>query len=165
MREQYADLWSFYGKPGFVVCITTNGFVKRNGSAVMGAGCALQAKKKFPGLDEILGREIERAGNIFRPIVMSDLGGSANICAFPVKHHWKDKADLDLIRRSAAALADFARSHPTLTFVLPRPGCGNGRLLWADVKPAIEALLPDNVVVVSFSEAEEALAAKEKFYR
>lgn len=32
--------------------------------------------------------------------------------------------------------------------VLPRPGCGNGRLTWEQVKPVIK-FLPDNVWVIS----------------
>lgn len=33
--------------------------------------------------------------------------------------------------------------------VLPRPGCGNGRLVWADVKPVL-AGLPDEVLIITW---------------
>jgi len=37
------------------VCITTNKFVKKNGAAVMGRGCAKQAMQLMPGIEFIVG--------------------------------------------------------------------------------------------------------------
>jgi hypothetical protein len=34
------------------------------------------------------------------------------------------------------------------TILLPRPGCGNGQLDWAQVGPAIAPLLDDRVTIV-----------------
>ena len=45
------------------VCITTNGFVKSNGAAVMGAGIAKQMRMVVPGLDKVLGLKIAQEGN------------------------------------------------------------------------------------------------------
>jgi len=39
MKELRGNL---FHTPCDVICITTNGFVKRNGEAVMGRGCAVQ---------------------------------------------------------------------------------------------------------------------------
>ena len=40
MNEITGNILNYIGKPKTLVCITTNGFVKNNGEAVMGAGCA-----------------------------------------------------------------------------------------------------------------------------
>ena len=45
------------------VCITTNGIVKKNGCAVMGAGIAKQANMSFNGLARDLGALLSQYGN------------------------------------------------------------------------------------------------------
>jgi hypothetical protein len=142
MREIRGELWDYYhreDKP-FVVCITTNGFVKKNGEAVMGRGCAYEATKRIPYIAKDLGELIKLYGN--RP------WGVHDILTFPVKHNWWESADLELIRQSAETLRTIALDNLEITYVLPRPGCGNGRLDWAQVKPLLEDL-PDNVWVIS----------------
>ena len=69
------------------------------------------------------------------------------LLTFPVKHNWWQPADLDLIAKSAEALEYMALSKPDTSFLLPRPGCGNGKLTWAEVRPVIK-FLPDNVLVI-----------------
>jgi len=121
--------------------ITTNGFVKNNGEAVMGRGVAWQAREKFPGLALRFGEYLNQKGNhvgIFEDI---------KLITMPVKHHWIDDASLKLIERSALELTSLPYD---ATFVLPRPGCGNGRLLWPDVKAVIEQHLDDRFTVLEF---------------
>lgn len=75
--------------------------------------------------------------------------------SFPVKHNWYEHADLKLIERSAKELVDtiddifLDPDDRPPTIYLPRPGCGNGRLKWEDVKPVIEPYLDDRFVVVT----------------
>lgn len=141
MKEIKGELWDYYDKPDHVICITTNGIVKKTGECVMGRGCAFEATRKVPGIAKVLGQHIKSHGNVPAFLVR-------NILSFPVKHHWIEEADLQLIEKSAMWLDAFAELHPMTTFILPRPGCGNGRLTWEIVKPVIE-FLPDNVWVIS----------------
>lgn len=143
MREIKGDLWELGSTfPDPVFCITTNGSVKSNGDAVMGRGCAYEATKLYPGIQRTLGTLINKYGNVVQFI------GMTNILAFPVKHVWWDKADPGLISLSAASLESIAVCERNTLFLLPRPGCGNGGLKWAEVRPLLE-FLPDNVLVVS----------------
>lgn len=139
MQEIKGELWDFFGKPNKIICITTNGFVKKNGEAVMGRGCAAEAKLRIPQIAAMLGYHLTKHGNLPYRVP------AAPILTFPVKHNWWEEADLKLIRDSAKFLASCDHS---LTYILPRPGCGNGRLTWEQVKPVIE-FLPDNVWVIS----------------
>jgi hypothetical protein len=141
MRETTGNLWDYWGRKHVVVCITTNGFVKSTGSAVMGRGCALEATRKFPGVARELGKLIRGNGNVVQFIRFG-------LLSFPVKHNWWEAADPKLIACSAASLNVMAREHPELTYVLPRPGCGNGRLEWSEVSVILKDL-PDNVLVIS----------------
>lgn len=75
------NLWNYIGKAN-AVCITTNGFTKRSGQAVMGRGCAAQALKRYPGLDKTLGEMIGEHGN--RTMRLTKERGTS-IVAFPVK--------------------------------------------------------------------------------
>lgn len=143
MLEKFGDLWEFHRQPNTVACITTNGFVKTNGQCVMGRGCAQQARDKFPGTAALLGDLIKAYGNHVHYI-------GNNMLAFPTKHVWWEKSDLQLISKSAQELELLALVHPDITFYLPRPGCANGQLNWSDVKPVLGALgLPDNVIVIT----------------
>jgi hypothetical protein len=110
----------------------------------MGRGCALEAKTRYPTLAKELGDKIKRNGNVVQSLITGDI----EIIAFPVKHKWSDQANLKLIEKSAARLKEIAIDHHDLNFVLPRPGCGAGRLLWMEVKPIVETL-PDNVMVIT----------------
>lgn len=142
MKEILGELWSYYGKPENEICITTNGTLKTNGCGVMGRGCAAEAKARIPEIDRVLGDAIRQNGNHFQLLVPS-------IWAFPVKHNWWEQASLELIAHSAEDLAaQAALAHPEIKFILPRPGCGNGRLTWAEVRPIMEQL-PDNVWIIS----------------
>ena len=73
--------YAFVPKPD-AICITTNGFVRSDGRAVMGRGCALEAKKLFPDIDKKLGEILKTKGNI--PAILSTVDG-IDIVAFPVK--------------------------------------------------------------------------------
>ncbi len=143
MVEVKGNLWTY---PANARVITTNGTVKKDGSCVMGRGCALEAKTKFPGIDKELGKLIKLHGNHVRILIWDH----PNIWSFPVKHNWWEKADLELIRRSAKELVNIADVGNYTKVVLPRPGCGNGGLKWEDVKPVIEPILDDRFHVISW---------------
>ncbi len=145
MKEVTGNLWSYLDLPGYQLCITTNGMVRRDGHGVMGRGCAREALHRFPELGLLLGKAIRANGNVFQP-----LSSQHPIWSFPVKHDWRDDADLALIAQSTAQLKEIAEGDHGAHFkwVLPRPGCGNGHLLWEDVRPIVE-VLPDNVLIIS----------------
>ena len=145
MHEKTADLWDLHGI-GAWVAITTNGFVKKNGEAVMGRGVAREAAQCFEWLQAQLGDRIRDAGNHVHKF------STIRLFTFPVKHHWHDPADPDLIVRSAKELAAWIRDPgagpSTPRVYLVRPGCGNGQLRWEDVKPLIAPIFDDRVVIV-----------------
>ena len=72
------------------------------------------------------------------------------IVTFPVKYNWYEKADLDLIDRSARELKTlFPEGSSGLDPIyLVRPGCMNGKLDWEDVKPVLEKYLNNNFIIV-----------------
>ena len=144
MIEVVGNLWTY---PADWRIITTNGYVKTNGECVMGRGCALEAKTRYPDVPLLLGKLIDKYGNVVQRIP------NYGLIAFPVKHKWNEEADYDLIKQSAQQLRLVAECYPEHEFVMPRPGCGNGRRSW-DVVKTLLTDLPDNVKVITFDKAK-----------
>ncbi|MCK9470137.1 MAG: ADP-ribose-binding protein [Bacilli bacterium] len=138
------DFWSIIDEFE-VACITTNGFVKKNGDAVMGRGIAKEAAIKYPQLPTMLGDKLKENGNKVQSI---DKIRNTILCAFPVKHNWYEEADINLIRKSCKELMDIINKHDVKSVLLNMPGVGNGKLDFNTVKFAIEELLDDRVTVV-----------------
>jgi hypothetical protein len=147
VNEIYGDLMAFHGRKGYIICITTNGFITKDGRGVMGRGCAKEAADMDSTLPGLLGKSLRAKGNILSRLTQ-------DLISFPVKHQWFEDADPKLIRTSAIALKEMALVTPEIKFILPRPGCGNGGLDWEKiVKPLLEEVnLPNNVVIISFWE-------------
>lgn len=151
MKEVYGNIWQL---PGDAICITTNGCVKDNGEAVMGKGIAKEAKTLVPTLSKELGARIKESGNHVYVFGGARLDWSSkkvsDIVAFPTKHNWWEMSDMELIRRSCRELIEKADYHGWKNVLLPRPGCGNGRLQWEDVKREIEPILDDRISIITF---------------
>lgn len=142
MIEVCDDLWKYYGKPGYVVCITTNACVNNDGKAAMGKGVALDARERIRGIDRALGNALKQHGN--RPFWLDN----RKVHTFPTKNHYKDRSPIPLVARSAEYLRKLALKYPKLTFCITRPGCGEGRLNWEKEVLPIMSKLPDNVWVM-----------------
>jgi len=146
MREVTGDLWDIEAD---VRVVTTNGFIRRDGKAVMGRGVALQAANKDPELPGLIGGLLMERGN--RPFSIASLAGP--LITLPVKHHWREPADLNLIEISIHRLVKIADDRHWKVIAMPRPGCGNGQRSWEEVKPIIEPLLDDRFVIVNLPDA------------
>ncbi len=143
MKEIIGNLWE---EPADYRVITTNGFIKNNGSAVMGRGVALQAKNRYADVEVLLGRQI-RANGLRVTIILP-----LNLIAFPVKYNWWEPADLILIQKSLRELNILARSLRPEVLVMPMPGVGNGQRKEEEVLPLmLEEGLIDTITLVRLS--------------
>ena len=139
MREVVGDIWNFASQ-GWIV-VTTNSVIKSDGTAVMGAGIALEAAKRFPSLPLELASRLRNVGNCVHYFL------DYKIITFPTKRHWKDKSEIDLIIAGAAQLKKdlltFRCQQRPVQYFLPRLGCGNGGLAWEDVTKAVQPYLDE----------------------
>ena len=147
MRESTGDLWEKH-KAGFFVVIPVNLSRKKNGHAVMGAGLALDAAKRFPDLPVKWGRIMDRSKLMFEH--------DHRLILFPTKKDWRDPASFDLIQDGAIVLQDtlsYEQSLPEwkagLIVYLPRLGCGCGRASWPEVFPVLNEILDERFIVLS----------------
>ena len=144
MREATGNIWRLACD---AIVIPTNGDVNRHGAAVMGRGLARQAAQRWPLLPKVLANLLREHGNhvmdVWKPRRLPTL------LTFPVKHHWHESAELDLIERSAQELVALVDRLEYRQVALPRVGCGNGALDWKDVQPILERHLDDRFILVS----------------
>lgn len=169
MREERGNLLHMDGD---ALVITTNGFVKNNGEAVMGRGIAKQvadALTYIPGalgaLNRINGNHVHqlaRHNDMFilsAPVkpayVINDGTNVVEHAAYQfrigdrVPGFWA-KAVPELIVQSCRELANLAAARCWETILCPRFGCGAGELNWEDVKPMIENILDDRFICVTY---------------
>jgi len=153
--EGKGDLWYHVMADGYLKVITTNGYTKNDGKAVMGRGCAREASLRWPELPQLLGNMLRKNGNhvflITEQIPTSHIiPREKAIITFPTKHVWWEKSDLSLIERSALEIMQLADNiGGDWKYVIPRPGCGNGGLKWDDVRPVIEPILDERFIVIT----------------
>lgn len=141
MQIVYRDLWDIYFNDGDLICITTNGTVKKNGEAVMGAGCAKDCTKHYPWFPAALGSFLSEHANVCYRV--------GHIITFPVKHNWYEEADIELIKESFKDMLELVGDQ---IVYLPKLGCGNGKLSWEEVKQALQPLYKSNVIFVDYKE-------------
>jgi len=149
MQEIIGNMWFIKAN---AYCVTTNNVIKDNGRAVMGAGVALSAARKFPQCDKYLADFIEKNGHIVGVFytVVNDKN-NFDLISFPTKYHWKNKSDIKLIEKSAKELMNLINLNRYNSVILPKPGCSNGGLDWSYVKGIVEPILDDRVVIVSLA--------------
>ena len=161
----YGDIFDYIGVAD-CVCITTNGTIKSNGELVMGAGIAKQfydrynrqfniAKKLAKllyGGDPNLRRMfvVDSKYNVcYRAISAEDNYGT-NIVSFPTKNHFQDKGDLELIKKSAQRMVQFADAYNLKNIIIPSPGTGCGQLKEEDVYEALNDILDNRFTIIKF---------------
>jgi hypothetical protein len=144
MQEQIGDIWAAR-KLGDWVVVTTNSTIRQDGALVMGRGIAFEAAKRYPLLQKRCGELVRQNG--LRVEFIPDTFAH-NLIIFPVKHHFKEEADINLILRSTiqlVAASDFIREGRIL---MPRPGCGWGHLDWLEVRPLLLKYLNDDRFII-----------------
>ena len=150
IEANIVDLW----KVGKTICVTTNGFIKKNNQGVMGAGNALAIAKEIPNLPSALGRHIRLRGNVVGYI-------HDRIISFPTKPQFGNydqvidkakriykpgqkipgyhcKSDLKLIEDGIERLNLIIEKQNLDEVYLPLPGVNNGQLSFEEVEPILK---------------------------
>lgn len=159
MIVERGNIWDFLGIAD-AIGITTNGYIRSGGRAVMGRGTALQAKDRYSDIERNLSTHLTVYGNV-PGILVVDRGTS--IVSFPTKidgmtnppkhlilprskylyegktyvYGYHLKSFLYLIVDSARKLVTLANENDWETVVLPKVGCGEGGLEWDQVHKSL----------------------------
>lgn len=141
MIIKIGNMWDKFGDYD-LFCVTTNSQVIGE-LLTMGAGAALQSRRRFKGLDYRLGRTILNTcgeGGVYGLIFDTE----TKIGAFQTKGWPWEGSSLNLIRTSVEALERWLEHHPFNGVSCNYPGIGLGGLKEADVEPLL-IHLPDRV--------------------
>ena len=115
-----------------------------NTVGVMGAGLALQFKRRFPANFEAYARACARGEVVLGRMFVFDSGRTGRplwIVNFPTKGHWRSRSRLSDIAAGLDDLREVITGLRIASIGVPRLGCGLGGLDWADVQPLIESRL------------------------
>lgn len=113
-----------------------------NEVGVMGKGIALMFKDAFPANTRAYEHAAkQREIHVGRMFVTENkaLVGPRWIVNFPTKKHWRQRSRLEWVRDGLRDLSHVVRERGIRSVALPPLGCGNGGLVWDDVRPLIEA--------------------------
>lgn len=103
----------------------------------MGKGIAYQFKKKFPLNNEAYIKACKNNTIGIGRVFAFEEDGKI-IINFPTKDKWREKTKIEYIISGLISLKELIKNKRIKSIAIPPLGCGNGGLLWADVKPIIE---------------------------
>lgn len=147
-----------------IICIPTNGIVKNDGHAVMGAGLALSFKNKYNDLPRRLGSYLLKF-NKNKPYILAGIKNNnyfipkenefndcSLIVSFPTKNNYKDNSSLELIKNSCIVLDKIVNKYNIEKVYLPKVGCGLGNLNYKDVENLLSKYFDNRYYIVNFGE-------------
>ena len=134
---------NIFDEPCDAVCVTTNGIVKTNGEAVMGAGIAKEANIRY-NVAAVLGSKLTTRGN--HCYVLGEFDHK-NLVSFPTKHDWRADSSLELIEQSCRELVELADNNHWRVILLPMVGFGCGKLDFNTVKNMLSSILDDRFIL------------------
>ncbi len=107
---------------------------------VMGAGIALEFKKRYPNMfkkyKEICNKKLLKTGmlQIFKE-------GDKLILNFPTKDDWRNPSQMSYLELGLQKLVNTYKDKGITSLAIPQLGCSNGGLDWKEVKPLMEKYL------------------------
>ena len=132
MIERTGDIWT---SPHEYKIIRTNGTVRSDGTLIMNKGEALKALTQYPVIGKEIAEYIISYGNI--PMHIQPY----RLLTFPIKNHWMDNPDVELIKQSAIKVYNLLPRETTAAMERP------SKKLWNVIKPEIENILDDRFYI------------------
>jgi hypothetical protein len=123
---------------------TGNGVLRKNGALVMGAGAAKALAQAYPFLPRVFGRMAQSAPDLggwhLYGVLVTRVAPGLSVGLFQTKGDWRDRANVNIIKYSAAVLANHLERNPQEVH-MAFPGIGLGGLSEDEVLEALELLL------------------------
>ncbi len=108
-----------------------------NCEGVMGKGIAYQFKLKFPENNKSYIKAC-KSGELTVGKVHCYVEDGITIVNFPTKNKWREKSKIEYIKTGMDYFVQLLPKLDVKKIAIPPLGCGNGGLVWSDVKGIIE---------------------------
>lgn len=119
LNEAIGDIWSYVATHRIVI--------PTNQIGVMGAGLALAAKQRYPGIQAAYQQALKTSHDKRRPWMSNDY---PDLILAPTKRHWREKSNISDLGDVLWELSKIQGG----PFALPEMGCGLGGLHWTDTR-------------------------------
>lgn len=110
---------------------------------VMGAGIALEFKRRYPAMFADYQRACRRGEIQPGKLHIWEGPGGTRIINFPTKQHWRESSRYEYIAAGLQSLRRYLLQQGSVRVTLPALGCGHGGLDWNRVSKMIEDHLGD----------------------
>lgn len=135
-----------------------------NTVGVMGKGIALEFKKRYPSMFEKYKRACENHSlTIGKLMLVTEIDHM--ILLFPTKESWRKPSKLIYIEKGLINFCNNYAERNITSIAFPKLGCGNGELVWQDVKILMEKYLkslPINVYIYLGNNVESEIEPEHK---
>ena len=106
---------------------------------VMGAGLALEFKRKYPDMftfyqNACIHKPVPPLLDTGNPVLYVSHDENTRIVLFPTKNHWKDPSKIEYIEKGLDAFVFKYREWGITSVAFPALGCGYGGLEWNQVR-------------------------------
>lgn len=108
-----------------------------NCEGFMGKGIAYQFKTRFPENNKSYVRAC-KSGDLTVGKLHYYIEEGITIINFPTKNRWRENSKIEYIERGLNSFVELLPKLDIKKIAIPPLGCGNGGLIWADVKGIIE---------------------------
>ncbi|MCK9428789.1 MAG: hypothetical protein M0R17_02110 [Candidatus Omnitrophica bacterium] len=140
MNFKQGNLWVWH-KLGSTIVIPTNEGWKHDGSNVMGAGLAKEAREVYTELPKIYGRDCQLlTSRVYYPDYRLILVPSKPLNVKSPHLSWQGNANINTVTKSLKWLQDISESLPEKVYV-PLIGAGNGQLDPELIKELMDKIL------------------------
>ncbi len=106
----------------------------------MGKGIAYQFKLRYPENNKDYIR-VCKNGDLHIGSIHSYYENKKLIVNFPTKNKWREKSQMSYIKIGLDLLVELIKNENIQSIAIPPLGCGNGGLIWEEVKKLIEEKL------------------------
>ena len=107
---------------------------------VRGKGLALAFKRKYPSMYATYRKVCERQQLTIGQLMLYHVEDHT-ILLFPTKAHWRGPSRMEYLEAGLDKFVQIYVEKKITTIAFPMPGCGNGGLVWEDVKSVMEKFL------------------------
>lgn len=113
-----------------------------NCEGFMGKGIAYQFKMRFPENNKSYVKAC-KAGALMVGKVHSYVEEGITIVNFPTKNKWRENSKIEYIEKGMESFVELLPNLTVKRIAIPPLGCGNGGLIWEEVKKVVEKNILD----------------------